>query len=159
MHPRTSSLGECDIATYSHEWARVYEFSESHVTHAIPYALTNKPYMSRETCLGVTNYVSSSVMYMSYVCVRTPRCIPPRVWQDTLQCVAVRCSVLQCVAVCCSVLHCVAVCCSVLQCVALCCTVLHCVAVCCSVLQCVAVCCSVLPCVAVCCSVLQMTII
>jgi len=30
---------------------------------------------------------------------------------DTLQCVAVCCSVLQCVAVCCSVLQCVAVCC------------------------------------------------
>ena len=37
---------------------------------------------------------------------------------DTLQCVAVCCSVLQCVAVCCSVLQCVSVCCSVLQCVA-----------------------------------------
>ena len=58
---------------------------------------------------------------------------------NTLQCVAVCCSVLQCVAVCCSVLQCVAVYCSVLQCVAVCCSVLQCVTVCCSVLQCVAV--------------------
>jgi len=64
---------------------------------------------------------------------------------------------LQCVAVCCSVLQCVAVCCSVKQCVAVCCSVLQCVsvwdrhsrtpvlAVCCIVLQCVAVCCSGFP--------------
>jgi len=46
-------------------------------------------------------------------------------WQFTLQCVAVCCSMLQCVAVCCSVLQYVAVCCRVLQCVAVCCSVLQ----------------------------------
>jgi len=58
---------------------------------------------------------------------------------------------LQCVAVCCSVLQCVVMCCSTpigwhskcdIQCVAVCWHVLQCAAVCCSVLQCVAVCCS-----------------
>jgi len=76
---------------------------------------------------------------------------------DTLQCLAVGCSVLQCIAVSCSriwfrhiyilmylwdmthsyarhdTLQCVAVSCSVLQYVAVCCSVLQCVAVCCSV--------------------------
>ena len=69
----------------------------SHVTRAIPHAPTNKPYMSREPCLGVTNYVSSSVMYMSYVCVCARSCAYPP------GCGKTRCSVLQCVAVCCSV--------------------------------------------------------
>ena len=44
---------------------------------------------------------------------------------DTINSVAVCCSVLQCVAVFCSVLQCVAVCCSVLQCFIVCCSVLH----------------------------------
>ena len=101
---------------------------------------------------------------------------------DSIQVVAVCCSVLQCVAVCCSVLQCVAVCCSVLQSQEMqpapiqresqcfdayvCCSVLQCIALCCSVLQCVALapnqkgiamlrCICVLPCIAVYCSVLQ----
>jgi len=66
------------------------------------------------------------------------------VLQSVAVCYVACCSVLQtlqCVAVCCSVLHCVAACCSVLQCVAVCCSVLHCVAACCGVLQFVAACC------------------
>ena len=49
-------------------------------------------------------------------------------FRDTLQCVAVCCSVLQCVAVCCSVLQCVAEYCIVMEGTGVCCS-----AVCCSV--------------------------
>jgi len=109
----------------------------SHVTRAIPHAPTNKSYMSREPCLGLTNSVSSCVMYMSYVCVCAHSCACPP------ECGKTRCSVLQCVGVgtSSSVLHYVAlccanqVCCSALQCVALCCSVLHCVVL----IKCVAV--------------------
>jgi len=83
---------------------------------------------------------------------------------QSVQCVAVFCTVLQCDAVCCSVLQCVAACCGVfvrayshgqLNVEAECCNVLQRIAVCCSVLQCVAVCCSVLQSATVCCSVLK----
>jgi len=98
---------------------------------------------------------------------------------DSMQCVALCCTVLQCVAVCCSVsciheslvyhtLQHTATHCRCMHDDSVCNTHIVCtmtrhhmqrlcryVAVCCSVLQCVAVCCSVLQCVTVCCSVLQ----